>query len=208
LFTSLDWKKWTKNDLIFGIILPTVAVFVIILISQLSALTEGGFGAVYGITSEIFELVIICAVPLALGLLWNQWAGGATGFLLGTMYALYWHDSYGRYEGSGLILLAYIVSAMLIGYMAGALNKKSDNFKRILISGLIASTIGGVILFALLQLSPMNVVTGIDGFALTVLTRPLAALFTAIVVKVLLSYGMGTQKHKNIPQPPLQRNTP
>jgi len=195
---SLDWKKWTKNDIIFGIILPTIAIFVIVLISQLSALTEGGFGAVYGITSEIFELVIICAVPLALGLLWNQWAGGATGFLLGTMYALYWHPSYAQYTGSGLILLSYILSAMLIGYMAGALNKKSNNFKRILISGLIASTIGGIVLFTLLQMSPMNVIDGIDGFVLTVLTRPLAALLTAIVVKVLFRYGMGTHKNPNI----------
>jgi hypothetical protein len=191
---SLDWKKWTKNDLIFGIILPTVAIFVIVLISQLSALTEGGFGAVYGITSEIFELVIIVAVPLALGLLWNQWAGGSSGFLLGTLYALYWHPSYARYDGSGLILLAYILSAMLIGYMAGALNKKADNFKRLLISGLIASTIGGIVLFAILQMSPMNVVDGIDGFVLTVLVRPLAALLTVIVVKVFFWYGMGTKK--------------
>jgi hypothetical protein len=200
---GLDWKKWTRNDLIFGIILPIIAVFVIVLISQLPAITQGGHGIVYGITSEIFELVIITAVPLALGLLWNQWAGGASGFLLGTFYALYWHDSFARYAGSGLILLAYILSAMLIGYMAGVLNKKSDNFKRILISGLIASTIGGIVLFTLLQLSPMNVVDGLDGFALTVLTRPLAALLTAIVVKVFIWYGMGANgagaiKHPNI----------
>ncbi|MGD6934102.1 MAG: hypothetical protein ACQCN5_07855 [Candidatus Bathyarchaeia archaeon] len=195
---GLDWKKWTKNDLIFGVILPTIAIFVIVLISQLPALTEGGFGVVYGITSEIFELVIICAVPLALGLLWNQWAGGATGFLLGTFYALYWHDSYARISGSGLILLAYILSAMLIGYMAGALNKRSDNFKRILVSGLIASTIGGIVLFTILQMSPMNVVDGVDGFLLTVLTRPLVALLTAIVVKVFFWYGMGANMQSKV----------
>jgi hypothetical protein len=195
--SGLDWKKWTKNDIIFGIILPVLAVFVIVLISQLSYLTEGGYGAVYGITAEIFELVITAAVPLALGLLWNQWAGGASGFLMGTLYALYWHPSYARYEGSGLILLAYILSAMLIGYMAGALNKKSDNFKRMLISGLIASTIGGIIQFALFQLSPMNVVVGISGILLTVLTRPLTALLTAIVAKVFYWYGMGNKKTSN-----------
>lgn len=88
---------------------------------------------------------------------------------------------------------------MLIGYMAGALNKKSDDFKRILISGLIASTIGGIVLFTILQMSPMNVVDGIDGFALTVLARPLAALLTAIVVKVFFWYGMGTKKASNAP---------
>ncbi len=196
---SQDWKKWSKSDLVFGIILPIIAVLFIVLISQLSRLISGGgFGIVTGITMELFELVIIAAVPLALGLLWNQWAGGASGFLMGTFYALYWQDSFGRYTGSGLILLAYILSAMLIGYMAGALNKRSGNFKRILISGLIASTIGGILLFTLLQMSPMNVVTGVDGFALTVLTRPLAALLTAIVVKVFFWYGMGDNKHPNI----------
>ncbi len=88
---------------------------------------------------------------------------------------------------------------MLIGYMAGALNKRSSNFKRILLSGVIASTIGGIILFTLLQLSPMNVVDGLDGFALTVLTRPLAAVFTAIVVKVFFWYGMATPQKQQIP---------
>ena len=34
LIVGLDWKKWTKNDLIFGVILPVVAVFVIVLISK------------------------------------------------------------------------------------------------------------------------------------------------------------------------------
>ena len=191
---SLNWKKWTRNDVIFGIILPVIAVFVIVLISQLPHIFGGGFGIVTGITMELFELVIITAVPLALGLLWNQWAGGASGFLLGTFYALYWHNSFARFTGSGLILLAYILSAMLIGYMAGALNKKSEDFKRILVSGLIATTIGGIVLFILLQMSPMNVVNGLDGFALTVLTRPLVALLTAIVVKVFFWYGMGARK--------------
>ena len=130
---SLDWKKWTKNDVIFGIILPVIAVFVIVLISKLQSLIGGGPGIVLGLTMEIQELVVIVGVPLALGLLWNQWAGGASGFLMGTFYALYWANSFHGISGSGTVLLAYIVSPMLIGYMAGALNKRSDNFKRILI---------------------------------------------------------------------------
>ena len=116
---SLDWKKWTKNDLIFGIVLPIIAVFVIVLISKLQSLI-GGFGIVFGLTMEILELVVIVGVPLALGLLWNRWAGGASGFLMGTFYALYWSSSFHGIAGSGTVLLAYIVSPMLIGYMAGA----------------------------------------------------------------------------------------
>jgi len=195
---SLDWKKWTKNDVIFGIILPVIAVFVIVLVSKLPSLFGGGFGIITGLTMEIAELVVIVGVPLALGLLWNQWAGGASGFLMGTFYALYWANSFHGISGSGTVLLAYIVSPMLIGYMAGALNKRSDNFKRILISALIAATIGGIVMFSVFQMSRANVVTGVTGFALTVLARMLAAVLTAVVVKVFFWYGMGAHKNPNI----------
>jgi len=193
-----DWKKWTKNDLVFGIILPVIAVFVIVLISKLPSLAGGGFGIVIGLTMEILELVVIVGVPLALGLLWNQWAGGTSGFLMGTFYALYWTNSFHGAPGSGTVLLAYILSPMLIGYMAGALDKRSDNFKRLLISGIIASAIGGIVLFTIFQMSSANVVTGITGFALTVLARILAAILTVIVVKIFFWYGMGAQKRPSI----------
>ena len=195
---GLDWKKWTKNDVIFGIIFPVLAVFVIVLISKLPSLFGGGFGIVTGLTMEILELVVIVGVPLSLGLLWNQWAGGASGFLMGTFYALYWANSFHGIQGSGTVLLAYILSPMLIGYIAGALNKRSDNFKRLLISAIVASTIGGIVLFSIFQLSTANVVTGTIGFALTVLARILAAVLTVVVVKVFFWCGMGTQKHPNI----------
>jgi hypothetical protein len=198
LFMSLDWKKWSKNDVIFGIILPVIAVFVIVLISKLQSLIGGQTGIVFGLTMEIFELVVIVGVPLALGLLWNQWAGGASGFLMGTFYALYWSSSFHGIPGSGTVLLAYILSPMLIGYMAGALNKRSDNFRRMLIAGIIASTIGGIVLFTIFQMSSANVVTGIIGFALTVLARIIAAILTVVVAKVFFWYGMGQNKKPNI----------
>jgi hypothetical protein len=191
---SLDWKKWTKNDIIFGIILPVIAVFVIVLISKLQSIIGGEPGIVLGLTMEILELVVIVGVPLALGLLWNQWAGGASGFLMGTFYALFWASSFQGISGSGTVLLAYILSPMLIGYMAGALNKRSDNFKRLLISGIVASTTGGIVLFTIFQMSPANVVTGTTGFALTVLARIIAAALTAVVAKIFFWYGMGAKK--------------
>ena len=117
---------------------------------------------------------------------------------MGTFYSLYWASSFHGIAGSGTVLLAYIISPMLIGYMAGALNKRSDNFRRLLISGIVASTVGGLVLFSIFQMSPANVVTGITGFALTVFTRILAAVLTAVVVKVFFWYGMGAQKHPNI----------
>lgn len=196
---GLDWKKWTKNDLIFGILLPVIAVFVIVLISKIQSVIGGEPGIVFGLVMEIFELVVIVGVPLALGLLWNQWAGGASGFLMGTFYALYWSSSYHGMTGAGTVLLAYILSPMLIGYMAGALNKRSDDFKRLLVASLTAATIGGIVLFTIDQMSPANVLTGVTGFALTVPTRMLAAVLTAVVVKVFFWYGMNAQKTPNIP---------
>ncbi len=195
---SLDWKKWTKNDIIFGIILPVVAVFVIVLISKLQSIVGGGVGIVFGLTMEILELVVIVGVPLALGLLWNQWAGGSSGFLMGTFYALYWANSFHGISGSGTVLMAYILSPMLIGYMAGALNKRSDNFRRLLISGVVSASIGGVVLFTIFQMSTANVVTGTVGFALTVLARIIAAVLTVVVVKVFFWYGIGKNKNPNI----------
>jgi hypothetical protein len=172
----------------------------IVAISQLGRLFEGGFGVITGITMEIQELVVIVVVPLTLGLVWNRWAGGASGFLMGSIYALYWADSYhspmaGNIQGSGTVLLAYILSAMLIGYMAGALNKRSENFGRMLIAAVTAATIGGVILFWVFQLSPANVVTGTEGFLLTVLSRTACGLIIPAIAKVFMWYGAFQNKH-------------
>jgi hypothetical protein len=191
-------EKMDKNDIIFGILLPVVAVFVIVLISKLQSIVGGEVGIVFGLTMEILELVVIVGVPLALGLLWNQWAGGAAGFLMGTFYALYWANSFHGIAGSGTVLMAYILSPMLIGYMAGALNKRSDNFKRLLISGVVSASIGGIVLFTIFQMSTANVVTGTVGFALTILARIIAAVLTVVVVKVFFWYGMGKNKNPNI----------
>ena len=100
----------------------------------------------------------------------------------------------GNITGSGTVLLAYLLSAMLIGYMAGALNKRSNDFRRMLISGVVAATIGGVLLFGVFQLSPANVVTGIDGFLLTVLSRTACGAIIPLIAKVFMWYGITVNK--------------
>jgi hypothetical protein len=200
---SRDWKQWSRSDIIYGVVAPVLVVLLIVAISQLGRLFGGGFeglsGIVIGITMELQELVLIAVIPLLLGLVWNQWAGGASGFLMGSIYALYWADSYrspmaGNITGSGTVLLAYLLSAMLIGYMAGALNKRSNDFRRMLISGVVAATIGGVLLFGVFQLSPANVVTGIDGFLLTVLSRTACGAIIPLIAKVFMWYGITVNK--------------
>ena len=197
---GLDWKHWSRNDIIYSVIAPILVVLLIVAISQPGRLLDNGFGVFTGLTMELQELVVIVAVPLTLGLVWNRWAGGASGFLLGSIYALYWADSYhspiaGGIQGSGTVLLAYILSAMLIGYMAGALNKRSDNFRRMLISGSTAGTVGGVMLFLIFQLSPANVVTGISGLLLTVLARTACGLIVPVIAKLFMWYGVAHNKH-------------
>jgi hypothetical protein len=201
---GLDWKQWSRSDIIYGVVAPVLVVLLIVGISQLGRLLGGGFegigGVVFGITMELEELTVIVAVPLILGLVWNQWAGGASGFLMGSIYTLYWADSYhspmgGNFAGSGTVLLAYIISAMLIGYIAGALNKRSENFRRMLIAGVTAGTIGGILLFAVFQLSPANVVSGIDGLLLTVLSRTACGLIIPVIAKIFMWYGVVQHNH-------------
>lgn len=190
---SFGWKEWSKSDIVYGIIAPVVVMLLIVGISQLGTLGGGGYGIVIGITMELEELLVIAGIPLLLGLAWNQWAGGALGFIMGSTYALYWADSYGSPYGGSLfgsntILLGYLLSAILIGYIAGAMNKRSDNFRRMVISGITATTIGGVMLFGIFQLSPVNVVTGVEGFLLTVLTCIACGAIIPIIAKVFMWY--------------------
>lgn len=190
------WREWSRSDIIYGIIAPLLVVLLIVTISQLGWFFGGGFSVVTGITMELQELVLITAVPLMLGLTWNKWAGGASGFLMGSFYALYWADSMHTIRGSGTVLLSYVLSAMLIGYMAGALNKRSEDFRRMIVSGLTAATIGGVLLFGVFQLSSMNVVTGMDGFLLTVLPRTACGAIIPIIAKVFMWYGVTMDKNQ------------
>jgi hypothetical protein len=194
------WRDWSKKDVLFGVIVPTIVILLIVAISKVPSLvgyTSDSGGIAIGLTMEILELTVIVAVPLMLGLVWNQWAGGASGFLMGTLYAMYWGNMFNGATGSGTILLAYIISPMLIGYIAGALNKRSEDFRRMLISGVVATTIGGIMLFGVFQLSPANVVTGPIGVLLNVLPRIACGAIIPIFAKVFFWYGMGFKAKTN-----------
>jgi len=211
---GLNWKEWNRSDIIYGIIVPLIVVLIIAGLSLvgpylrsifgMQALMGGSWGIVIGIISEIEEMIVLVAVPLLLGLVWNRWAGGSSGFLLGGFYAMWFAVKYsvfssgvynsGSMGGFGPTILGYVLSAMLIGYMAGALNKSSENFKRMLISAVIATTIGGVFLFGMFQLSSSNVMIGMDAVLLTVLTRMATGVIIAVIAKVFMWYGVTLHK--------------
>lgn len=211
---NLGWKEWNRSDIVYGIIVPLVAVLVIVGLSLVSSymLRNGGMsgssGIVIGIISEIEELVITVAVPLLLGLIWNRWAGGASGFLMGTAWSMWYAVKYGLYTGSfrgggginlGPTLLGWVLSAMLIGYMAGALNRRSQDFRRMLIVGMATTAVGGFFLLGMFQLSPSNVVPfDFDGFAINVATRIATGAIVAVLAKVFMWYGvpMGKSSHR------------
>ena len=99
--------------------------------------------------------MIVLGVPLVLGLLWNKWAGGAAGFIMGGMYYVASAGLYTAYYvtsgppynffGDISLLMDTSLTAVIVGYMAGALNNKSTNFKRMLGAGLTATVIVAII---------------------------------------------------------------
>jgi hypothetical protein len=208
-----NWKQWNRSDIIYGIVLPLVAVLVIVGLSLVSSFMmrsggmSGSSGIVIGVISEIEELAITVAVPLLLGLVWNRWAGGASGFLMGTAWSMWYAVKYGLYSGSfrggeainlGPTLLGWVLSAMLIGYMAGALNKRSQDFRRMLTVGIVTTAIGGFFLLGMFQLSPSNVVPfDFNGFAINVATRIAAGAIIVVIAKVFLWYGLVPSKFSN-----------
>ena len=210
---GLDWKQWNRSDAIYGIIVPLVVVLVIVGLSLVSSslMSSGGMsgssGLIIGIISTIEELVITVAVPLLLGLVWNRWAGGVSGFLMGSVWSIWYAVKYGLYTGSfrgggsinlGPTLLGWVLSAMLIGYMAGALNKHSENLRRMLIVGMATTAVGGFFLLGMFQLSPSNVVPfDFTGFAINVATRIAAGAIVPIIAKVFMWYGMAMNKKQN-----------
>jgi len=163
-------EKFKLNDLKWGLIIPVLIAIVILLFpTVIKDALDSAFPAAtspYAFLTVIFThgfaLMIMLGIPLVLGLNWNEWAGGAAGFVTGTLFYLafagyniwYSFQNYGAQYVSNLyrdpsFIGNYIVGGILIGYIAGALNKKSYHFKRMLGAGLTAAITVGVMQFVL-----------------------------------------------------------
>ena len=149
-------NKIKVSTILDGIIIPLVLVLLIFVFAVY--LNVGGTQHILGADNIIavilvsgFAQMIILGVPLILGLLWNKWAGGCAGFIMG---GLYYVASAGQYNGlysslgvtnynffGDVSMLFYLVNAVVIGYMAGALNNGSTNLIRMIGSGLTASLV-------------------------------------------------------------------
>ncbi len=243
-------NKIKISDIFGGIIIPIILVLLIFVFAVY--LNVGGEYHILGADNVIavilvsgFAQMIILGIPLVLGLLWNKWAGGAAGFIMG---GLYYVANAGQYNGlfaqgamvagsipisadtlagigngtitsldiSGLYasvpynffgdvsMLFYLVNAVVIGYMAGALCNGSTNFKRMLGAGLTAAVITAVIQaymnynVSLLPARQMAQAAWLDvPNAVLVNFVPSIALgiIVPILAKVMTWYGLQPQKH-------------
>jgi hypothetical protein len=213
-------EKFKLADILYGLVVPLligilIIAFPAVIRPALDAafpgpdMFTGAEGSPYAFITVIlthgFAQMIILGVPLILGLLWNKWAGGAAGFLTGTLYYVAWAgyntqfsvqiamDAYYAMGNDPNMFIqslppnlwadpsfigSWIVGGILIGYITGALNNKSMSFKRMLGSALTAAIAVGIIQFTL----SMTVAAG----AWMAQADPGFTLFTVMLPAILL----------------------
>jgi hypothetical protein len=213
-------NKFKLADIFGGVIIPLILVLLIFIFAVY--LNVGGQNHILGTDNIIavilvsgFAQMIILGIPLVLGLLWNKWAGGCAGFVMGGLYYVASAGQYnGLYQSLGVTqynffgdvsMLFYMVNAIVIGYMAGALNNGSTNFKRMIFSGLTASIIVAVIqayLNVTVALEPgrnMAISSWNTDLGLAIITNFLPGILLGVIVpilaKVMTWYGLQPQKH-------------
>ncbi len=224
----MEPEKFKLADIFYAIIIPLVLILLVLLLAiyvnpsgpkhVLGVNGTGGTLAV--IFTQGFAQMIVLGIPLVLGLLWNKWAGGAAGFITGGMYYLasaglytsYYATSSPSYNFFGDIsLLVWIVNAVVIGYMAGALCNKSTSFMRMLGAGLTSAVIVATIqayLNVTIALKPsrdMGIglwhntslfgVAGIYGFVLAFVPSIALGVIVPIIAKVMTWYGLQPIRH-------------
>ena len=194
-----SWTDWKLSDLIWGIILPLIVAFLIIIfpleLSKILLDIDSGGTLTAILTDGLGEAILTIGIPLFAGLIWNKFAGGAAGFLLVSIYALFSNDSivWGISQGwcmpSGMFAadianLGYVVSAMLIGYMAGSLNKGSYSFRRMLVASLIAAVIVG---FFQLWTASLSITMMVQDYVYSGFLIMLPKLIYAVIIPIFVT---------------------
>jgi hypothetical protein len=214
-----ETEKFKLSDILYAIVIPIILVILIYVLAVYVNLTGqfhvlGENNVIGVILTQGFAQMIVLGVPLVLGLLWNKWAGGAAGFIMGGMYYVASAGQYnGLYSSMGVTtynffgdisMLFYLVNAVIIGYMAGALNNRSTNFKRMLGAGLTAALITAVIQTFMnytISLEPARqMAQGVWAdipYALLINFVPSIALgiIVPIIGKVMTWYGLQPMRH-------------
>jgi hypothetical protein len=192
-------EKLKLSDFIYGLIIP--AIIGILILAWPTVVAPGLYAIDPSYTLNailvdgFLEAIMIIAIPMLFGLLWNRWAGGVSGFLLGTLYALYWSVQYVTFQvpPTDISLMGYILSAMLIGYVAGAISKGSYSFIRMVMAGIIAAIVGWCFYVAAGMLSPIpGTISTLDPYTIfiTLTPRIVYGIIIPIIVKVFTWYGV------------------
>ena len=206
-----SWTDWKLSDLIWGILIPCIVAFLIIIfpLELAPILTE--VDPTYTLNAIIVDglgqAILIVGIPLFAGLIWNKFAGGAAGFLLGSIQALFANDQIVYYTSLGyypaptgmtigdIANLGFVVSAMLIGYIAGALNRGSYSFRRMLVAALVAAVIAGMFELWTAQISVTGMVTDLaySGF-LILFPKLIYAVIIPIFVTLFGWFGISPRQ--------------
>ena len=206
-----SWTDWKLNDVIWGIVIPLIVAFLIIIfpLELAPILTE--VDPTYTLNAIIVDglgqAILIVGIPLFAGLIWNKFAGGAAGFLLGSIQALFANDQIVYYTSLGyypaptgmtigdIANLGFVVSAMLIGYIAGALNRGSYSFRRMLVAALVAAVIAGMFELWTAQISVTGMVTDLaySGF-LILFPKLIYAVIIPIFVTLFGWFGISPRQ--------------
>ncbi|HUK85404.1 MAG TPA: hypothetical protein VLU95_06050 [Candidatus Acidoferrum sp.] len=221
----METPKFKLADIFNGVVIPIILVLLIFFLAIYVNVSGtyhilGANNTIAVILTSGFAQMIILGIPLILGLLWNKWAGGAAGFIMGGMYYVASAGLYnGYYAGSNpplnffgdMSMLSYLVMAVIIGYMAGALNNGSSNFKRMLGAGLTAAIVTATIqayfnyTVSLAPARTMNHglwantslgIAGLYGFVLQFIPNIALGVIVPILAKVMTWYGIQPQRHQ------------
>ncbi len=205
----MSTEPFKLKDILYGLVIPILVAIIIMLFPVLiGPAAVGAFGAdspIPQILTHGFAVMVLFAIPIILGLIWNKWAGGAAGFLLGTLYYLAFggysiffsiinYDYTANLYADPSFLGNYILGGILIGYIAGALNNKSYNFKRMIGAGMTAAVTVGVMQFVLnYTVSFGAYMTQNDplyAFFITMLPLVILGIIGPVIAKVMMWYGM------------------
>ncbi len=223
----METEKFKLKDIGFGLVVPVIVGLIIVAFPAILRpaldswfpppnMMTGDPGSPYAFLTVIFThgfaQMVMFAVPLILGLLWNKWAGGCAGFIMGTLYYMGMAGyniitslksfgveyTYNLYADPSFIG-NYIVCGILVGYVAGALNNGSYSFKRMLGAGLTAALLVGVLQFVFnitVAFSAwMTAGDPLNAAFLTMLPMIILGIIAPIVAKVMTWYGIAPMKH-------------
>ncbi|MGD6934823.1 MAG: hypothetical protein ACQCN5_11515 [Candidatus Bathyarchaeia archaeon] len=222
----MESEKFKLSDILYGFIVPLILALLIFVIAvyvnpggTYHLLGVDGLGGTIAIIfTQGFPKMIILGVPLILGLVWNKWAGGAAGFIMGGAYYLAYagysslaYEAYAAMMGDvhynfygDISMLFYLVNAIIIGYMAGALNNGSTNFKRMIGVGLTAAITTQIIQTFMdynFSLEPARAMSQgvwnsdpVYAFVLAFIPSILLGVIIPILAKVMSWYGLTARK--------------